>query len=152
MGICLRYGKNREDAEDIFQEAFVRVFKSIHKIEKTESLDAWVKRIVINTAINYFHKNKKHYGHLNQDFLYENDGYENYKKIIGKLSNEELLELINNLPDGYRMVFNLYVIEGYSHKEIADILKTNSANTKVQLSKAKKALKNMIARLNFVRL
>lgn len=148
MGICMRYGNRRADAEDIFQEAFIKVFNSIHKLKKNDSLGAWIKRIVVNTAINHYHKNKKYQEHVNPESIGDIEENTSYNDIIERLNNEELLKLINQLASGYRMVFNLYVIEGYSHKEIAKMLGTNTSNTKVQLYKAKKALKKMMVQLN----
>lgn len=152
MGVCMRYGNSREDAEDIFQEAFVKVFHSIHKLKKVESLNAWVKRIVINTAINHYQKHKKHYGHIHEEFAYEinENNDHDYDKIIGYLDSKELLKVINQLSPGYRMVFNLYVIEGYSHKEIGKMLNITPNNSKSQLFKAKNNLKKMIQKLNLI--
>ena len=134
MGICRRYSKNAAEAEDVFQEGFVRAYKYIGKLEKSGALEAWLKRVFINTAINYYQKNKKHHDHVNYDFVYNsNDDYEN---IISNLSNQELLALVNQLPNGYRMVFNLYVMEGYTHKEIAERegLPLGTVKTRIRLA------------------
>jgi RNA polymerase sigma-70 factor (ECF subfamily) len=149
MGICKRYTQNREDAEDVFQEAFVRVFKALTTVQKVGSLEVWIKKIVIHTAINYFHKHKKHYGHHHQDFLLEPTNGDDL--ILSKLSNEELLEVVQSLPDGYRMVFNLFVIEGYAHKEIAQLLGISESTSKTQLLKAKKMLKKKFKKLEIIR-
>ncbi|WP_299456477.1 RNA polymerase sigma factor [uncultured Microscilla sp.] len=149
MGICKRYTQNQEDAEDVFQEAFVRVFKALTTIQKVDSLEVWIKKIVIHTAINYFHRHKKHYGHHNQDFLLEPTQGDDL--ILSKLSNEELLEVVQSLPDGYRMVFNLFVIEGYAHKEIAQFLGISESTSKTQLLKAKKMLKKKFKKLEIIR-
>jgi RNA polymerase sigma factor (sigma-70 family) len=153
MGIARRYAPNREDAEDIFQEGYVRVFQYLHTLQKNDSLEGWLKKVMIRTAINHYQKHKKYYEHIHtHDYLeYDASGEsEDYQHIISKLSNEDLLRLIHQLPDGYRMIFNLYVIEGYSHKEIAEMLNTNAKNSKSQLSKAKKALKKMMEQLNLI--
>ena len=145
MGVCRRYSQNYTEAEDVFQEGFVRVYKYIGKLQKFGALEAWLKRVFINTAINYYQKNKKHHDHLNYDYVHNaNDDYEN---IISNLSNQELLSLVNQLPDGYRMVFNLYVVEGYSHKEIAQSLKISEGTSKSQLSKGKAMLKKQLKQL-----
>lgn len=149
MGICRRYTQNHEDAEDVFQEAFVRVFKALTTVQKIESLEVWIKKIVIHTAINYFHRHKKHYGHLNQEFLLKPTHGD--ELILSQLSNEELLKVIQNLPEGYRMVFNLFVIEGYAHKEIAKLLKISESTSKTQLLKAKKMLKKKFKELEIIR-
>ncbi len=149
MGICKRYTQNKEDAEDVFQEAFVRVFKALSTVEKITSLEVWIKKIVIHTAINYFHRHKKHYSHYNQEFLLQPIAGD--ELILSKLSNEELLNLIQGLPDGYRMVFNLFVLEGYAHKEIAKLLKISESTSKTQLLKAKKMLKKRFKKLESIR-
>lgn len=145
MGICRRYSKNYEEAEDVFQEGFVRTYKYIGKLEQTNSLGAWLKRVFINTAINYYQKNKKHHDHLDTDTLYH--AHDQYEDAIDQLSTQELLALVNNLPDGYRIVFNLYVMEGYNHKEIAETLGIAEGTSKSQLSKAKSMLKKQLGKL-----
>ncbi|MGB0525872.1 MAG: RNA polymerase sigma factor [Flammeovirgaceae bacterium] len=142
MGICRRYSKNYQEAEDVFQEGFVRVFKSVGKLEKTGALEAWLKRVFINTAINYYQKHKKHHDHVDYDLVYNSN--DDYEHIISNLNNQELLKFVNNLPDGYRMVFNLYAIEGYTHKEIAATLGVTEGTSKSQLSKAKAMLKKRL--------
>jgi RNA polymerase sigma factor (sigma-70 family) len=144
MGICMRYADTRFEAEDIFHEAFVKVFQKIEQYNGG-SFEGWMKRIFVNTAINNFHKNKKHYHH--QEFeTYNEPALDD--DTISHMSNEELLQLINKLPDGYRMVFNLYVIEGYSHQEIASLLQISEGTSKSQLSKAKQVLKKKLLQLN----
>lgn len=151
MGICLRYGRSREDAEDIFQEAFIRIFQQIDQLREAQALPAWVKRLTVNTAINHYRKQKR----LREQGVGELD-LENHRdmaqspEILDQLDNEALLLLINKLPDGYRIIFNLYVIEGYSHKEIAEVMNTSENSSKSQLYKAKKALKKMICELNLI--
>lgn len=142
MGICRRYSKNYEEAEDVFQEGFVRAFKAVGKLEKAGALEAWLKRVFINTAINYYQKHKKHHDHVNYEYVYSTN--DDYEQIISNLNNQELLVFVNDLPDGYRMVFNLYVIEGYTHKEIAKTLKISEGTSKSQLSKAKAMLKKRL--------
>ncbi len=151
MGICTRYGASKEEAQDIFQEAFIKVFENIDKITKTELLNAWVKRIVINTAINHYHQHLKRYTSLPDDYIHiEPD--EQSTKIMDELSHEELLGLIEQLPIGYKIVFNLYAIEGYTHKEIADMMQTSESNSKNQYARAKKALQKKLQELNTVKL
>lgn len=139
MGLCRRYTKNKEEAEDVFQESFIRIFRSIGQLHDAEHLEPWISRIAVNTAINYYHRNKRHrhYPDLN--------GYEHpnvdHELILSHLSDEVVISVINNLPDGYRMVFNMYVVEGYSHAEIADLLHISEATSRSQLNRAKQALK-----------
>lgn len=143
MGICMRYGASKEEAQDIFQEAFIKVFENIHKVTQVETLNAWIKKIVINTAINHYHQQQKRYTALPE--LYSETEFDDaHERIIDQLSQEELLNLIQKLPAGYKFVFNLYAIEGYAHKEIAEMMQTSESNSKNQYAKAKKALQKMI--------
>jgi len=142
MGICLRYAYTSFEAGDIFHDAFVKVFKYINSYKGQGSFEGWMRHIFVNTAINHFHKNKKHYYHD------DNSEYDHVPDLpedaLSKLAVEELLKLINKLPEGYKMVFNLYVVEGYSHKEIADMLQVSEGTSKSQLSKAKALLKKYL--------
>jgi RNA polymerase sigma factor (sigma-70 family) len=143
MGVCMRYVNDKEDAKDIFQESFIKIFNNIHKVTDVSTLNAWIKKIVVNTAINYYHKQKKFVQSLNDDII-ENEQDESYLKIIDGLSHEELLKLIQKLPQGYKFVFNMYAIEGYTHKEIAEMMNTTESNSKNQYAKAKKSLQKML--------
>ncbi len=142
MGICTRYAKNHEEAEDIFQEAYIKVFKYIGEGKPITALTAWIKRVVVNTAINNYQKHKKHYNHANYDYVFESNF--DYEEIVAKLSAQELMKIIYQLPRGYQMVFNLYEIEGYSHKEIAEMMNISVSTSKSQLSRAKVILKKQI--------
>jgi len=144
--ICLRYASNTDDAKDIFQEAFVKVYLQIKNYNKQGSFDGWVKRIFVNTAIDYCRKNK------NIHFTAFTEQYED--KTINEdvqqhidIPKEKLLQLIRNLPDGYRLVFNLYAMEKYSHKQIAETLHIEEGTSKSQLFKARKMLQKEIIKL-----
>ncbi|MGK7390473.1 MAG: RNA polymerase sigma factor [Candidatus Cyclobacteriaceae bacterium M2_1C_046] len=141
MAVCLRYTKSRFEAEDIFHEAFVKAFKNIPKWQGG-SFEGWMRRIFVNTAINHYHRNKKYFDHLNSS--YAETVVSLNEDVISQLSNQELLEVINKLPEGYRLIFNLYVIEGYNHKEIAEMLKIAEGTSKSQLAKARAYLKNLL--------
>ncbi len=141
MAVCLRYTKSRFEAEDIFHDAFVKVFKSIH-MWQGGSFEGWVRRIFVNTAINHYHQNKKYFDHV--DTAYAEAMLSTTENIIGVLSNQELLELIDRLPDGYKLIFNLHVVEGYNHNEIAEMLKIAEGSSKSQLFKAKAYLKKLV--------
>ena len=145
MGICLRYAKNREEAEDMFQESFVRVFKNISKLDNALAIDAWAKRVFINTAINYYQKHSRHHGHFDVDQTF--DLSIDTADIVSAMNVEELLKLVNQLPGGYRAVFNLYAIEGFSHREIGEKLGISEGTSKSQLSRAKGMLKKKILEL-----
>jgi RNA polymerase sigma factor (sigma-70 family) len=148
MGVCVRYADSKDDAKDMFQECFIRVFKSIDKLQNQAVFEAWLKRLVVNTALTYLQKNKKYQTQLNEEVLIETTENEDYRHILANFSRDDLVKLINRLPTGYRTVFNLYVIEGYAHQEIAEILQTSESNSKNQLMKAKRALQKMINEQN----
>ncbi|MDQ3393770.1 MAG: sigma-70 family RNA polymerase sigma factor [Bacteroidota bacterium] len=144
MGICLRYLKEREEAEDAFQDSFIKVFNSL-KSYKGPNLDAWIKRIFINSCINCYHKNKQKIKHVEYEDVSEiNFAMDDF---LTSISNEDLLKVIDIIPEGYRMVFNLYVIEGYNHKEIGVMLNINEGTSKSQLSKARKLLQKKLINL-----
>lgn len=147
MGICRRYIKDTMEAEDVFQEALIKIFKGI-KQYKGGSFEGWMKKITVNTAITHYHKSKKHQYH--EDIVDFKEDYADYNNIIEQLSDEELLGYIDKLPDGYKMVLNMYVIEGYSHKEIADMLQISVGTSKSQLFKAKAMLKNFLINDNYI--
>ena len=141
MAICLRYTHSRAEAEDIFHEAFVKVFKSIHTWQGG-SFEGWMRRIFVNTAINHYHQNRKYFDHV--DASHAEQLMSTSDNVLAELSNQELLELIDRMPEGYKMIFNLHVVEGYNHNEIAEMLQIAEGSSKSQLSKAKAYLKKLI--------
>lgn len=148
MGVCRRYTRTPDEAEDIYQDAFIKVFNNIHSLEKVGAVGTWVRKTVIHTAINYYHANLKFQNNTDYDnILLSNDDYPN---VLAGLSNEELLTLINQLPDGYRMVFNLYVIDGYSHAEIGELLGVSENTSKSQLSRAKELLRKQLKPMGII--
>lgn len=145
--ICLRYVKYDEEAEDILQEAFIKIFNNIGQYKNPHNLSGWIKTIVINTAINNYYKNKKLMMNVSYDEINGNEAYA--VEIAEKVSLDQLYQVINELPEGYRLVFNLYAIDGYDHKEIGEILEISESTSRSQYSRARKIL---IQRLNEVRL
>ncbi|MEO1052524.1 MAG: RNA polymerase sigma factor [Bacteroidota bacterium] len=149
IGLCLRYTKDRESAEDIFHEAFIKIYREIGNLRKVESLYSWLRSVTISTAINHYHKNRKHQDCLGIiDFEESNNDYD---RIFSDLNAKELLALVQALPDGYRVVFNLYVIDGYKHKEIAEMLDISENTSKTQLLMAKRQLKKILEGMNITR-
>lgn len=142
--VCLRYARHEAEAQDILQDAFIKVFDKLDSFRFNGSFEGWVRRIMVNTALNYCRKST---------YKYENIGIEDYQdkvvnsKAISRLSEQELFALIQQLPDGYRMVFNLYIIEGYSHKEIAEMLSISENTSRSQLAKARKWMQNVLEKL-----
>lgn len=141
LAVCVRYTRHKMEAEDILQDAFVKIFDNIHKFGFKGSFEGWIRRIVINTALKNYNK---------KSFTQEQIGLENQPEFAEEptsyatLQQQELLRLISRLPEGYRLVFNLYAIEGYNHKEIADMLGIRESTSRSQLVKARKMLQSMI--------
>jgi len=148
LGVCLRYAKNRMEAEDILQEGYIKVFKNLNTYKGEGSLEGWVRRIMVNTAINFYRASIKYVQSLDDDEM--NDKNLPNVSMNDLLSTKELLKIIQELPEGYRVVFNLYAVEGYSHKEIAAILDVSESTSKSQLSRARVALQNKLKMLNSV--
>ena len=144
MTLCLRYSNfQKQDAEDVLQEGFIRIFNKIHLYKDFGSFEGWMKRIFINIAIRRNQNNKKK-AHISVP-IDDKISAIHVPEALNNLSVEEILDVIADLPDGYRMVFNLYVIDGYSHKEIAQILDIKPATSRSQLTKAKYLLKQLLA-------
>lgn len=149
MGLCRRYTRNKGEAEDVYQETFVRVFRSLTQLHDPSHLESWIKKIAVNTAVNYYHRSKRH------DHTPERNGHHYpsgaHMEILSRLSDEMLVGLINQLPDGYRMVFNLHEIEGYSHPEIGALLNISETTSRSQLNRAKQALRNKLKRFGILK-
>ena len=144
MTVCLRYARHRLEAEDILQEAFIRIFDNLHRFEFKGSFEGWIRRIVINTALKNYQRK-----HFSQEQIGLEQLPESGQEPVAyaQLGEEELLDMIARLPDGYRVIFNLYAIEGYSHKEIAETLGIQESTSRSQLLKARKLLQSQIERL-----
>lgn len=145
-GICLRYAGNAFEANDILQDAFIKIFNQIGTYSFLGSFEGWLKRITVNTAINYYKAQAKYINSVSLEQVSEISVEE--FNVMSNLSAKELLEIIHTLPDGYRIVFNLYAVEGYSHKEIADLLDITESTSKSQLSRARLALQKKIKIMN----
>ena len=146
LGICCRYCKTRPEAEDVLQEGFIKVFQKIGTYEGKGSFEGWLRRIMINTAINHFKANSKHYYHedvelMNSITVNTDDEILTFESEINQ---GQIIRLIQELPAGYNMIFNLYVVDGLSHSEIANELDISINTSKSQLSKARKWLRNKL--------
>ncbi len=140
-GVCLRYAGNAEEANDILQEGFIKVFKNLDKFRKEGSFEGWVRRIFVNTAIEQFRKKIKLY---NVSEVQENTIEDKELDALDVLATKDILSIVNQLSPGYKAVFNMHVIEGYSHKEIADLLGITEGTSKSQLARAKGVLKKLV--------
>ena len=142
MGVCLRYAKNTQDAQDILHDGFIKVYRNIEKYKPGTSLTAWIHRIMVNTSIDFYRKAiRRRTDDLEQAFhvsTWEVDA-------ISKCSEQDILKAVQTLTPAYRAVFNLYVIEGYPHKEIANILNITESTSRSNLVKARTRLKELLA-------
>ena len=139
--VCLRYAGNAEEAEDILQEGFVKVFKKLGSFRGEGSFEGWIRRIFVNTAIEHFRR-KRYLQPVTEKE--ENTIEGKYLSALDGLAEKDILALVQQLSPGYRTVFNMYVVEGYSHKEIADMLNISEGTSKSQLSRAKVILQDMV--------
>ena len=140
--VCLRYSRDRSEAKDILQEGFLSIFKDLHQYEEKGDIGKWMRKVVVNTALQYLRKWKKDWAHADSR-EYEQTLFQE-EKVFHKLGEEELIKMIQQLPQGYKIVFNLYVIEGYNHNEIADLLGISESTSRSQLYKAKAVLRKQI--------
>lgn len=147
MGVCLRYCKSKDEAEDVLMEAFMTVLSQIQSYRSEGSIDQWIRRIVVNTSINNYRKNLKHYFHADIENIAETEIEEdNNYDITDNHSVEEILNAMQQMPHGYKIVLNLYVVEGYKHKEIAEMLNITVGTSKSQLSKARKIIQDKLSK------
>ncbi len=142
--VCLRYARHASEAQDMLQDGFIKVFDNIGSFKFNGSFEGWIRRIIVNTALNHCRKSS---------FKQEKLGIEDYQdkvvqsKAVSNMGEKELLALIQKLPEGYRMVFNLYVIEGFSHKEIGEMLEITESTSRSQLAKSRKWMQNELEKL-----
>ena len=143
FAVCLRYMPTTQDAEDALVTGFTTIFSKLDTFERKGSLEGWMKKLMVHNAISLIRKNAKFFCQDDEDLEHLND---EQPDIISRISAQEIIQLIQTLPDGYRSVFNLYAIEGYSYEEIAQMLNVNIGTVRSQLSKARKTLKEKIKR------
>ncbi len=141
--VCMRYVQNQAEAEDILQEGFIKVFQNLDKFRAESTLGSWIKRIVINTAINQI-RSQKHFQDMDDVQEYENQVSDN-QSGIETIHFQELIEMIQKLPKGCRTVFNLFAVEGYKHHEIAQMLNITEGTSKSQYSRAKAILQGILS-------
>lgn len=145
MSICLRYSHNRDEAAEILNDSFLKVFTNIQKYIEGQPFKAWFRRIIINTAIDHYRKNNRHYNHLDQDVI---DQERLNTDLIDHLDIDDLMKLLNHLPENYRLTFNLYEIEGYSHQEIAQMLGIAEGTSRSNLTRARYILRRAFLNYN----
>ncbi len=139
FSLCLKYSKNYAEAQDNLQDAFISIYENIHQFKHKGSFEGWMKRIAINTALQRYRNQKVFSLNYEENIIQpENDYVEN------NISLQELLKCIQELPNRYRMVFNLYVLDGYSHKEIAEMMEISEGTSKSNLARGRKILKHKV--------
>ncbi|GAB5417156.1 MAG: sigma-70 family RNA polymerase sigma factor [Crocinitomicaceae bacterium] len=149
LGVCMRYAKNTEQAEDVLQDGFVKVFTKLSNYSGNGSLEGWIRRVIVNTALDEIRRNVKFQNNVNVDDV--DYKLELNSHIVEGLAADDLMKIINDLPDGYRIVFNMFAIEGYSHKEIAMQLNISENTSKSQYSRARAYLKVKLEELGIER-
>jgi RNA polymerase sigma-70 factor (ECF subfamily) len=148
FGICYRYAYNREDAEDMLQEGFIKIFSRITSFDSKGNFEGWMKRVIVHTCINYLKKNQKFIDHISL----ENAQYLEVKEegIASKLLGKQVIECLRLMPIGYRTVINMYAIEGFSHKEIADILEIEESTSRSQFIRGKSVLESILIKKKII--
>jgi len=136
-GICLRYAKNRDEAQDILQDCFIKLMDRIGDYRFEGSFEGWLQRMVVNESLNYLKVSKNSFSEIDEE---DADAEDDSADIVSDITAKELIDIISKLPDGYRTIFNMYVVEGYQHTEIAEILNITESTSRSQLKKAREQL------------
>ena len=148
LGVCYRFAKNREDAEDMLQEGFIKIFTQLHQYRNEGALEGWIRRIVVHTCINVLKKNKKFAESV--DIIHANSIHVKEDMIPSIMQAKQVVECIRMLPMGYKTVLNLYAIEGYSHKEIAGMLDIEESTSRSQYTRAKAMLEDILIKKKII--
>jgi RNA polymerase sigma factor (sigma-70 family) len=148
MAVCMRYTSDREEARDVLHEGFMKVFRNLDRFHQGTNLGAWIRRIMVNTAIDHYRKAAKRPNLVEINHaVHEID----VQDVVSDMSADEILALVQRLSPAYRTVFNLYVIEGYSHKEVGELLGISEGTSKSNLAKARAKLQQMILTSRLIR-
>ena len=148
LSVCYRFAKNREDAEDMLQEGFIRIFSQIHQFQHKGALEGWIRKIIVHTCINLLKKNKKF--SENVDIQYAQHLSVREEAVPAVIQAKQVIECIRMLPIGYRTVLNLFAIEGYNHKEIAEMLDIEESTSRSQYTRAKAMLEDILIRKRII--
>ncbi len=140
--VCLRYANNTNDAQDLLQEGFIKVYKNLHRFRAEGSFEGWVRRVFVNTSIEHFRKKTAQLSSVSEKE--ENTIEDADITALDSLAEKDIINLVQELSPGYRTVFNLYVVEGYAHKEIGEMLGISEGTSKSQLARAKSILQKKI--------
>ncbi|NBV91593.1 MAG: RNA polymerase sigma factor [Flavobacteriia bacterium] len=142
LAICFRYMKNQDDSEDVLQIGMVKVFAKLSDFKKEGPLEGWIRRIMVNSCLDQLRRNKKFITDMRMDYV--SYRLEVKEEVLSQLAAEDLMQLIQKMPTGYRVVFNLFAIEGYSHQEIAETLQISESTSKTQYLRARAYLRQRI--------
>ena len=148
LAVCYRFAHNREDAEDMLQEAFIKVFSQIHTFQNKGAFEGWIRRIIVHTCINHLKKNKRF--NESVDIINASAIQVREESIPSIVQAKQIVECIRLLPIGYRTVLNLYAIEGYSHKEIAEMLDIEESTSRSQYTRAKQMLEEILLKKKII--
>ena len=148
LAVCYRFAHNREDAEDMLQEGFIKVFSQIHTFRSQGAFEGWIRRIVVHTCINHLKKNKRF--NESVDIIHANSIQVREESVPSIVQAKQIVECIRLLPLGYRTVLNLYAIEGYSHKEIAEMLDIEESTSRSQYTRAKQMLEDILVKKKII--
>lgn len=148
LAVCFRYAHNREDAEDMLQEAFIKVFTQLRTFENRGSFEGWIRRIVVHTCINTLKKNKKF--NESVDLIHAASISIREETVPAVVQVKQIVDCIRSLPIGYRTVLNLYAVEGYSHREIAQLLDIEESTSRSQFTRAKGMLEELLIKKNIL--
>jgi len=148
LAVCYRFAHNREDAEDMLQEGFIKVFSQMHTFQNKGAFEGWIRRIIVHTCINNLKKNKRF--NESVDILYASSVQVREESVPSIVQAKQIVDCIRILPIGYRTVLNLYAIEGYSHKEISEILDIEESTSRSQYTRAKQMLEDILIRKNIL--
>jgi RNA polymerase sigma-70 factor (ECF subfamily) len=148
LAVCYRFAHNREDAEDMLQEGFIKVFSQIHTFRNQGAFEGWIRRIIVHTCINHLKKNKRF--NESVDLIHANTIQVREESVPSIVQAKQIVECIRLLPLGYRTVLNLYAIEGYTHKEIAEMLDIEESTSRSQYTRAKQMLEDVLVRKKII--
>ncbi|MBY0537447.1 MAG: sigma-70 family RNA polymerase sigma factor [Chitinophagaceae bacterium] len=148
LAVCYRFAHNREDAEDMLQEGFIKVFSQIHTFRNQGAFEGWIRRIMVHTCINHLKKNKRF--NESVDLIHANTIQIREELLPSIVQAKQIVECIRLLPMGYRTVLNLYAIEGYNHKEIAEMLDIEESTSRSQYTRAKQMLEDILVKKRII--
>lgn len=148
LAVCYRYARNRDDAEDMLQEGFIKVFTQIRQFRNEGPLEGWIRKVMVHTCINILKKNKKFSESV--DIVFARGIKINEEEVPSVLQAKQIVEYIRMMPSGYRTVLNLYAIEGYSHREIAELLEIEESTSRSQYTRAKAMLEDILVKKKII--